>query len=81
MKRGSQTILIVASVLIASGLVICAIKRSKNGKIKCNNCGWKWNIKDGGNDLYSCHKCNYDNTPKANDHIEPYHYHSPYFIT
>ena len=33
-------------------------------KIECDNCGWSWKIKDGGNDLYICHKCNYDNTPK-----------------
>jgi ribosomal protein L37AE/L43A len=30
-------------------------------KIKCSNCGWKWNIKDGGKDLFICHKCNHDN--------------------
>tara|TARA_R110002012_G_scaffold222983_2_gene394920 strand:+ start:309 stop:2021 length:1713 start_codon:yes stop_codon:yes gene_type:complete len=33
-------------------------------KIECDNCGWSWKIKDGGNDLYICHKCDYDNTPK-----------------
>jgi len=32
-------------------------------KIVCDSCGWSWNIKDGGNDLYICHKCGYDNEP------------------
>jgi phosphopantetheine adenylyltransferase len=32
-------------------------------KIECNNCGWKWNIEDGGDDLFICHKCGHDNTP------------------
>jgi phosphopantetheine adenylyltransferase len=32
-------------------------------KIVCDNCGWSWKIKDGGNDLYICHKCDHDNTP------------------
>ena len=32
--------------------------------IVCDNCGWKWKIKDGGDDLYICHKCGHDNTPK-----------------
>jgi hypothetical protein len=32
-------------------------------EIICDNCGWKWAIKDGGNDLYICHKCGHDNTP------------------
>jgi hypothetical protein len=31
------------------------------GEITCKKCGWKWNISDGGNDPYICHKCNYDN--------------------
>ena len=30
-------------------------------KIKCDNCGWDWNIVDGGNDLFICHKCGHDN--------------------
>ena len=33
-------------------------------KIECDNCDWSWDIKDGGDDLYTCHKCWYDNTPK-----------------
>ena len=32
-------------------------------KIKCNECGWSWNIVDGGNDLFMCHKCGHDNEP------------------
>ena len=33
--------------------------------IICDSCGWKWAIKDGGNDLFMCHKCGHDNTPKS----------------
>ena len=36
-------------------------------KIECDNCGWSWKIKDGGNDLYICHKCDYDNTPNLGE--------------
>jgi len=32
-------------------------------KIECDNCDWSWNIVDGGDDLYTCHKCWHDNTP------------------
>ena len=42
-----------------------------NTKVICDNCGWKWDIADGGDDLYTCHNilpsgrmCNHDNTPK-----------------
>ena len=36
-------------------------------KIICDNCGWEWDKKDGGKDLYICHKCGHDNTPKKDD--------------
>mgnify|MGYP006076887877 FL=1 len=32
-------------------------------KIKCDECGWGWEIKDGGNDLFICHECGHDNEP------------------
>jgi len=32
-----------------------------NTKIICNKCGWEWKIKDGGDDLFICHKCGHDN--------------------
>jgi phosphopantetheine adenylyltransferase len=41
--------------------------------IVCDGCGWTWKIKDGGNDLFMCHKCGHDNTPKkeTNNFFEP----------
>lgn len=32
-------------------------------KIECDNCDWSWDISSGGNDLFVCHKCGYDNEP------------------
>ena len=36
-------------------------------RIQCNNCDWSWKIIDGGDDLYMCHKCGHDNTPKLTE--------------
>jgi len=36
-------------------------------EVICDNCGWEWDKKDGGDDLYICHKCGHDNTPKKED--------------
>lgn len=36
-------------------------------KIQCDKCGWNWKIADGGDDLYMCHKCGHDNTPKLTE--------------
>jgi hypothetical protein len=33
--------------------------------IICDDCNWTWKIADGGDDLYICHKCGHDNTPKS----------------
>jgi hypothetical protein len=37
--------------------------------IVCDGCGWTWKIKDGGDDLFICHKCGHDNTPKEIDNF------------
>ena len=36
-------------------------------KVICDNCGWSWDIADGGKDTYMCHKCGTDNTPISED--------------
>jgi hypothetical protein len=36
-------------------------------RIVCDNCGWSWKIKDGGDDLYICHKCGHDNNPNLDE--------------
>jgi hypothetical protein len=30
--------------------------------VECENCGWEWDLKDGGKDPYLCHKCGHDNS-------------------
>jgi hypothetical protein len=32
--------------------------------VECENCGWEWNLKDGGKEPFVCHKCGHDNTEK-----------------
>ena len=36
-----------------------------DGKVICDNCNWEWEMKDGGDDMYLCHKCGHDNEPKS----------------
>ena len=37
--------------------------KSSDKKVNCD-CGWSWNISDGGSDPYVCHKCGNDNSYK-----------------
>lgn len=44
----------------------------QDDNIICDDCGWTWKIADGGDDLFICHKCGHDNTPKEdNNFFEP----------
>lgn len=38
-----------------------SLNESSDSKIECSNCDWSWNVKDGGDDLYLCHKCGHNN--------------------
>jgi GNAT superfamily N-acetyltransferase len=41
------------------------INESEDKTIKCKNCGWHWKESESAKeDLYLCHKCGYDNTPR-----------------
>lgn len=33
-------------------------------KVICDECGWSWDLSDGGDDPYICHKCGNDNEEK-----------------
>jgi len=38
-------------------------ENKKLSEVTCK-CGWKWDLKDGGDKPYVCHKCGHDNTKK-----------------
>jgi hypothetical protein len=49
-----------------------AQKMSVEGYVECDECGWEWQIKDGGDDPFICHKCGYDNAPSKQDFVDTY---------
>ena len=38
------------------------IDENSNQAIECEECGWEWDLADGGKTPYVCHKCGHDNT-------------------
>jgi transcription initiation factor TFIIIB Brf1 subunit/transcription initiation factor TFIIB len=36
-------------------------------KVHCSKCGWEWDLSDGGNDPYTCHKCGHVNKEQEVD--------------
>ena len=45
------------------------IETIKNNKVICDGCGWSWDLSDGGDDLYVCHKCGHDNIPNSQSNL------------
>jgi hypothetical protein len=33
-----------------------------NNEVICDKCGWEWDLSDGGEDPYICHKCGHNNS-------------------
>jgi phosphopantetheine adenylyltransferase len=62
---------ILAATVLAPGMkpkekkTFSFSEQVQGDSIVCDDCGWTWKIKDGGDDLYICHKCGHDNTPKS----------------
>ena len=32
--------------------------------VTCDKCGWQWKLQDGTNDVFVCHECGHNNSPK-----------------
>jgi len=37
--------------------------------ITCGNCAWTWMKQDGGDDMYTCHKCGTENAPSLGESV------------
>jgi len=45
-----------------SGSYLNKVYESVEGnKVTCDECGWSWDLSDGGDDPYTCHKCGHEN--------------------
>jgi hypothetical protein len=36
----------------------------------CDECGWEWELQDGGKDVFLCHECGHDNSPEFMNEAE-----------
>ena len=52
-------------ILISEGQLENLKKSVK--KVKCQKCGWKWDLSDGGKDTHTCHKCGHVNKEQEVD--------------
>lgn len=38
------------------------LEKISNREVICDNCGWSWDLSDGGDDPFICHKCGHNNS-------------------
>ena len=51
-------------IIISEEQLKMIVETIKNDQVICDNCGWSWDLSDGGNDPYICHKCGHNNEKK-----------------
>ena len=56
------------SIIILTEQQVKMIAESiSDGVVNCEKCDWRWILKDGGKDKYTCHKCGHNNKPVKDD--------------
>jgi hypothetical protein len=72
-KRKNQPVVVAKTIMrkrdFATPNKKLTFEQIQGDSIICDGCGWTWKIEDGGNDLYICHKCGHDNTPKETNNF------------
>jgi len=52
-----------SAYLSGRAVKVCkGLMEGNEGIVKCEKCGWEWDLEDGGDDPYTCHKCGHDNS-------------------
>jgi hypothetical protein len=63
-KQSIPNKILIPTLTKSSNIVGGNVNQKQNlDRIYCHNprCNWSWKVKDGGDDLYVCHKCFTDN--------------------
>jgi hypothetical protein len=50
-------------IIISEEQLKMIVESIQDGRVICD-CGWSWDLSDGGNDPYICHKCGNNNEEK-----------------
>jgi len=51
-------------VIVTESQLRKIVETITDGKVICDSCGWSWELSDGGDDPYICHKCGHNNSEK-----------------
>jgi hypothetical protein len=52
-----------SAYLSGRAVKVCkGLMEDNEDEVKCENCGWQWDLEKGGDDPYLCHKCGHDNS-------------------
>ena len=60
-----------SAYLSGRAVKVCkGLMESDEETVECAKCGWRWDLENGGENPYLCHKCGYDNSYKYNDDLD-----------
>jgi protein-arginine kinase activator protein McsA len=52
-----------SAYLSGRAVKVCkGLMEENEGMVKCEKCNWEWDLEDGGNEPYVCHKCGHNNS-------------------
>ena len=51
-----------SAYLSGRAVKVCKGLMEGEEEVKCESCGWEWDLEKGGDDPYLCHKCGHDNS-------------------
>lgn len=54
-------------IVLTEGQLKNLKKSIKSSRVQCQYCDWEWDLSDGKDDPYTCHKCGHVNKPEDID--------------
>ena len=49
-------------IILSETQIISLLEKINSNEVTCDKCGWSWDLSDGGDDPYICHKCGHSNS-------------------
>lgn len=49
-------------IVLTENQIVSLLEKINSNTVTCDKCGWSWDLSDGGDDPYICHKCGHNNS-------------------
>ena len=49
-------------LILTENQIYKLLEKINSNSVTCDECGWSWELSEGGDDPYVCHQCGHDNS-------------------